>query len=128
MENDETAVRRLRSSGYKVYNGDALDETTLKSAGIQHADSLAAVLGNDGDNLLLILAAKEHNSDVLVASRANDELIVSKLKHAGSNIVILPEVIGGIKLAEAILGNIDEGHVIHHPKKSSKKHKNHKKH
>ncbi len=129
IENDETAVRRLRAEGYKVYGGDALDENTLQSVGVKSADSLAAVLGNDGDNLLLILAAKEHNSKVLVASRANDELIVSKLKHAGAEIVILPEVIGGIKLAEAILGNVDEGHVIHHPRKKKphahkpKKHK-----
>jgi len=124
IENDETAIRRLRAAGYRVFNTDALSEDALKSVGVKEAESLAAVLGNDGDNLLIILTAKEHNKNLIVASRANDELIVSKLKNAGADIVILPEVIGGIKLAEAILGNIDENHVIRHSKKSHKSSRN----
>lgn len=116
IENDETKIRGLRSEGYRVLNADAMNENALQEAGIAKAASLAAVVGNDGDNLLTILAAKELNPSIKVAARANDELIVSKLKHAGAEIVILPEVIGGVKLAEAILGNIDEEHVIHHKK------------
>jgi len=122
LENDETKIRSLRTEGYTVMNADAMSEKALQEAGIMNAASLAAVVGNDGDNLLTILAAKELNPEVKVAARANDELIVSKLKHAGADIVILPEVIGGIKLAEAILGDIDEGHVIHHKKEPEKHH------
>ena len=36
------------------------------------AHSLAAVIGDDGDNLLTILTAKEINPDLSVAARAND--------------------------------------------------------
>lgn len=127
IESDETKIMNLRAEGFYVINADALNERAMQEAGITNAASIAAVVGNDGDNLLTILAAKEHNPDILVAARANDELIVSKLKHAGANIVILPEVIGGVKLAEAILGDIDENHVIHH-KKERKPHAKHAKH
>lgn len=117
VENDETKVLNLQSLGYVVMNADALNEDTFKALHINYAESLAAVLGNDGDNLLTILSAREMNPKLLIATRSNDELIVPKLKHAGADIVILPEVIGGIKLAEAILGDVDEGHVIHHKRK-----------
>ena len=86
-----------------------------------NAHSLAAVVGDDGTNLLTILTAKELNEELSIAARANDESIVSKLKHAGAEVVILPEVVGGMKLADAILGDIDHGHVIHHPENSKRK-------
>ena len=121
LDKDELKVSSLKSKGYHALLGASNDEDTLKNAGIKHAHALAAVVGDDGDNLLTILTAKEFNSDISIAARANDENIVSKLKHAGAEVVILPEVVGGMKLADAILGDIDHGHVIHHPENSTKK-------
>ena len=48
--------------------------------------------------------------------------IVSKLKHAGAEVVILPEVVGGLKLADALMGDIDHSHVIHHPENRKRNH------
>jgi len=123
LDKDELRVSSLKHKGYHAILGSANDELALKNAGVMHAHALAAVIGDDGDNLLTILTAKELNPELSIAARANDENIVSKLKHAGAEIVILPEVVGGMKLADAILGNIDHGHVIHHPENSKKKKK-----
>ena len=121
LDKDELKVSSLKSKGYYALLGASNDEDALKSAGVVNARALAAVVGDDGDNLLTILTAKEFNPDIAIAARANDENIVSKLKHAGAEIVILPEVVGGIKLADAILGDIDHGHVIHHPENATKR-------
>lgn len=121
IDKDDARIASLKRDGFHAILGDANDERVLRTAGVEHAHSLAAVIGDDGDNLLTILTAKELNPDLSVAARANDEKIVSKLKHAGAEVVILPEVVGGLKLADALLGDIDHGHVIHHPENRRKK-------
>tara|TARA_Y100000034_G_C6905945_1_gene420369 strand:+ start:71 stop:880 length:810 start_codon:yes stop_codon:yes gene_type:complete len=126
VDKDDLKVERLKNEGFHVILGESNSDSVLKKAGVAHAHALAAVVGDDGDNLLTILTAKELNPEIGVASRANDENIVSKLKHAGAEIVILPEVVGGVKLADAILGEIDHNHVIHHPEnKPKRKHRIH---
>jgi|TARA_Y100000310_G_scaffold242255_1_gene246399 voltage-gated potassium channel len=126
IDKDDVRVASLKQDGFHAILGDANDERILRTAGVEHAHSLAAVIGDDGDNLLTILTAKELNPDLSVAARANDEKIVSKLKHAGAEVVILPEVVGGLKLADALLGDIDHSHVIHHPE--NKKRNTHARH
>ena len=121
IDQDELKIAQLKRKGFRAILGSSNTEEALKHAGIHNAHSLAAVVGDDGDNLLTILTAKELNEEVSIAARANDESIVSKLKHAGAEVVILPEVVGGMKLADAILGDIDHGHVIHHPENSKRK-------
>ncbi len=113
LEKDDTRVGELKHLGFTVFNADALNEENLKAVGIEGAACLAAVLGEDGDNLLIILTARELNPNIRIASRANDETIVSKLQHAGADMVILPEVLGGIKLADALMGKVDTDHVVH---------------
>jgi voltage-gated potassium channel len=120
IDKSESRVESLKRDGFHAILGDAIDERVLKQAGVEHAHSLAAVIGDDGDNLLTILTAKELNADLSIAARANDENIVSKLKHAGAEVVILPEVVGGLKLADALMGDIDHQHVIHHPENRKK--------
>ncbi|MDP6845764.1 MAG: NAD-binding protein [Candidatus Nanoarchaeia archaeon] len=120
IDKDDLSVEKLKRAGFHAILGDANDESVLREAGVEHAHSLAAVIGDDGDNLLTILTAKELNPELSVAARANDENIVSKLKHAGAEVVILPEVVGGLKLADALLGDIDHSHVIHHPENRKK--------
>jgi voltage-gated potassium channel len=122
IDNDDSRVESLKREGFHAILGDANDEAVLKQAGVVHAHSLAAVIGDDGDNLLTILTAKELNPDISVAARANNENIVSKLKHAGAEVVILPEVVGGLKLADALMGDIDHSHVIHHPENRKRNH------
>ncbi len=114
IESDETVINQLKSAGFEVFNGNATDEKVLHKAGILHASCLAVTLGKDGDNLLVVLAARELNPHIRIAARCNEESIVSKLQKAGADLVILPEVLGGFRLADALLGKIDTSHVIHY--------------
>ncbi|MFH0868737.1 MAG: hypothetical protein V1839_00770, partial [archaeon] len=49
---------------------------------------------------------------IKIAARVNDSKLVPKFKTAGANYIILPEAIGGIKLADALRGKVDSAHVF----------------
>jgi voltage-gated potassium channel len=103
IEADKEKIDRLKEIGIIAFTGDCLDENTLKKAGIQHAKYLIACMGDDGDNLLLILTAKELNPNLTIATRSNDEKISKKLRHAGAQYTIMPEVLGGMNLAHSVI-------------------------
>ncbi len=102
-ERDPVIAERLKENGFLVVVGTSADETTLLKAGIKKAGYLVAATGDDGKNILIILTAKELNPNIKIGARATDESIVPKLKHAGANYIVLPEVIGGIQLVEEML-------------------------
>ncbi len=103
LEKDKDRVEELRARNFLVKQANILDEHHLLEANIKDASHVVACLDDDGDNLLLILTAKEINPSLIIASRASSEAIINKLKHAGASYVILPEVIGGIQLAHSLL-------------------------
>lgn len=82
---------------------DATQEETLLEARVDRARGLVACLNSDADNVLTILTARELNPRLLIVSRANTEAAESKLRRAGADRMVTPEVIGGHRLALALL-------------------------
>jgi voltage-gated potassium channel len=112
IEKDTDVIKKLKSEGHFVIDVGPIDEDVLISAGIKKARGLAASLGDDSKNLLLVLTARDLNKRLKIAVRAGGDSIVSKLKKAGADLIILPELVGGEKLADAMCGRIDKDHVI----------------
>jgi voltage-gated potassium channel len=83
--------------------GDATNEEILKSAGIEKAKGIIAVLGNDADNLYICLTARSLHPSLRIISRAIESASIDKLKKAGADYVFSPEKIGAIHLAAAAL-------------------------
>lgn len=103
VESDKDRVERLKKEGYNIVTGDALDENDLEKVGLKRAGYLTACLSEDGGNILLVLTAKEHNPGIKIAARATREKTINKLKHAGAHHIILPELIGGLQMAHAVI-------------------------
>lgn len=82
-----------------VVGGDATDEETLRSAGIDRAASLIAALGSDNDNLFLTLTARSMRSDMLLVARVADRRNESKFLRVGADRVVNPYAIGGHRMA-----------------------------
>ena len=83
--------------------GDAtLDEVLIK-AGIERARGILAVVGSDADNVLIVLSAKGLNRQVQVVARATNEEMEGKLRRAGADSVTSPYVIGGQRMAFALV-------------------------
>lgn len=83
-------------------HGDATDDDVLIKAGIKKAKSLILTLPEDADNVFIVLSARAINPALVIISRASVKGSAAKLKTAGANHVILPELIGGSHMATLI--------------------------
>ena len=82
--------------------GDATQDDVLHEAGIKHAKALIATLPDDSHNVFLVLTARQLNTNLTIISRASDEGSDIKLRRAGANSVIMPDKIGGRRMARLI--------------------------
>jgi voltage-gated potassium channel len=103
VEKDAEKCTGIISAGESVLQGDALDPNVLKKAGIEKAKGLIATLGEDSDNIYLIMSASELNPKLHLAAKAEEEHAVDRLQKVGAKIVVLPQVVGGRQLANAFL-------------------------
>jgi voltage-gated potassium channel len=83
--------------------GDPSDEDTLLRAGLLRASALVDCLGNDKDNLFLLVTARQLRSDIPIYVECSDEHSVKKLLAAGATHVVNPTMIGGMRLASQVL-------------------------
>jgi voltage-gated potassium channel len=103
IEKDIEMTKSLHGLKMLAIDGDSMDEHTLDHAGIKDAKVLVSCLDNDGDNILQIITAKRMNPHLRIVARANYTKFIDNLKKAGADSIVMPEVIGGIKIAEAAL-------------------------
>ncbi|MEA3452044.1 MAG: NAD-binding protein, partial [Bacteroidota bacterium] len=83
-------------------NGDARDEEVLIEAKIDKAKALITALKVDADNLYVVLSAREINPNLKIISRAAEDSAERKLRRAGADHVILPDSVGGIRMAKLV--------------------------
>ena len=83
--------------------GDATHDEVLKKAGVGRARALVTVAPSDADNLYITLSARLLNDKLFVVARAENEQAEQKLVRAGANRVVSPYVIGGARIAHAVL-------------------------
>jgi voltage-gated potassium channel len=83
--------------------GDATDNDTLLRAGIEQARGLFAVTGDDNQNLVISLTAKQINPRLKLVSRCNDMKNSEKMKKAGADAVVSPAAIGGLRMASEMV-------------------------
>jgi voltage-gated potassium channel len=103
IEKNAEVVQVLRETPGMLYvEGDAADEEVLKLAHLETARALITTLPVDADNLFVVLTAKELNPDVKIISRASVDKSDVKLKRAGATNVIMPDKIGGQRMAKLV--------------------------
>lgn len=90
------------ASGVPV-QGDATEDDVLKRAGVERAKVLVAVLPSDADNLYITLTGRVLNPKLFIVARAEHEASEPKLRRVGANQVVSPYVIGGHRVAQAVL-------------------------
>jgi voltage-gated potassium channel len=83
--------------------GDATDSDTLLKAGVEKAAGLFAVAGDDNQNLVVSLTAKQLNPKLRVVARCNDMRNSQKMKKAGADAVVSPCAIGGLRMASEMV-------------------------
>jgi voltage-gated potassium channel len=96
-------LRDLEQERYLYVDGDATEDEVLVHAGIERAGGLVSALSRDEDNVYVVLSARQLKPDLLIVARAEDERSERKLLHAGATRVVSPYVIGGSRMAGALL-------------------------
>ncbi len=83
--------------------GDATDDLLLRRAGVERARGLAAALPSDKDNLFITIAAKQLNPSLRIIARVVELSSVEKLKRAGAQSVVSPNMIGGMRMVSELV-------------------------
>ncbi|MFD0000444.1 potassium channel family protein [Nocardia sp. NPDC127526] len=100
---------RLQGIEYPHILGDVTDDSVLEAAGIAHAHALIAALDNDADNVYVTLSSRAMRDDLVIIERARTESSKSKLRRAGANRAVNPQLIGGRRMAAfALQPNVAE--------------------
>ena len=103
VERNLDVIETLKEDRYLFLHGNATDDETLLKAGIKRAKGLISVVTSDSENVYITLTARGLNPDLFILARAGEEGSEIKLKRAGANKVISPYLIGGSRMAQAIL-------------------------
>lgn len=102
LDQDEQKLGEAEELGYLVMQGDATEEDTLLAAGIKRAQVLATVLPNDAANVYITLTARGLNEKMETIARGENPSTEKKLFRSGADQVVLPHVIGGMRMAQLI--------------------------
>ncbi|HVX60170.1 MAG TPA: potassium channel protein [Pirellulales bacterium] len=84
-------------------DGDAASDEVLERVGVRRAKTLVSVAASDADNLYITMSARLLNDKLFIVARADDERSEQKLLRAGASRVVSPYVIGGHRMAQAVL-------------------------
>ncbi|WP_298761977.1 potassium channel protein [uncultured Psychroserpens sp.] len=103
IEKDKEVLEKFQSEMVPFVLGNANEDEILLQAGVDRAETLISALPNDADNLFVVLSARQINHEMNIISRASQETSYQKLKLAGANNVILPDMIGGDHMASLVV-------------------------
>jgi voltage-gated potassium channel len=103
----DVAADRVKDIGEELHlpyvAGDATEEAVLQQAAIQHASGLIAALGSDHENLFLVVTARSLRPDLRIVARGSTPTVIPKMRRAGADEIILPERIGGLRMASVMM-------------------------
>ena len=100
---EERLIYLSDTRDFLYLHGDATDDELLIRAGIERARGLVTCLSRDQDNLFVVISARKINPRLRIASKAVEDNSPGKLITAGADEVVLPDHIGGLRLASGIL-------------------------
>jgi voltage-gated potassium channel len=102
IENSLPRAQHAEGAGALTITGDALDEGSLKSAGIERARVLVTALPSDADNVFLTLTARNLNRKLMIIARGEHPSTQQKLQKAGADRAVMTAAIGARWIATMI--------------------------
>ena len=103
IDRNSDALRSFESKIGVALPGDGTTDEALKHAHIDRARAIVTVLPHDADNLFITMSARLLNEKVFIVARAEDPSSEAKLRRAGANRVVSPYLLGGGRVAQAVL-------------------------
>ena len=104
VDTDIAQLKKLAETRPLLYvAGDATDEAILAKAGIKSAAGVVCSLPNDKDNLVLAMTCRLANPKLRIVAQARDVKLSQRIKNAGADSVVSPQLIGGMRLVSEMV-------------------------
>ncbi|MGH7102150.1 MAG: ion channel, partial [Acetobacteraceae bacterium] len=84
--------------------GDPTDLDVLREAGASQAKAVLALGMDDSENAFIVMAARELSESVQTVAAVNDARNMERIKLVRPNLIVAPQVLGGMLLAMALSG------------------------
>lgn len=112
VERDHFVVENEgKKAKFELLEGDPTNPVVLKAAGIEGAKWIAAVTGNDKDNMVVSTLARKMNKGIKVAVRVSSQEDLDVFMKLGADLMVFPEIVAGIQLGDAILERASPEHL-----------------
>jgi voltage-gated potassium channel len=102
VEQADEPSREVEEHGLPFVRGDAVEESTLVTAGLDRARGLLLTLSYEADNVYVTLSAKELRPDIHVIARSISAAGERRLRAAGADRVVSPERIGARSMSNSV--------------------------
>lgn len=102
IDSESEPLTNAEQRGYLVINGNAANDMTLLSAGIERASGIVICIPDDASTLFISLAAREMNPQIHIIAQGSDPSIESRIMRAGADTVVYPLKLGGEQIARLI--------------------------
>ena len=96
IDKDKEACENIKeSNNVVVFNKDAVENDYITKFVNEKCNSVILCTGDDVTNLFIVLTIREINPDAWIVARASKVENISKLRKAGADKIVSPEIIGG---------------------------------
>lgn len=102
VERESGNLDLLKQDDMLFVEGDATFDECLERAGVKQAKGLVAALGNDAENVYLVLSARQSSPHLTIVSWATSEEAERKVLRAGANHALSPYTMGGRRIANLL--------------------------
>ncbi len=97
-------IEKLSSPGDILFvHGDPTEDNVLIQAGIEKAKGILLSLPSDEANLFVTISARSLNPDIRIVTKGIDVKSHKKMFKAGSDAVVSPEFIGGMRMVSEMI-------------------------
>lgn len=94
-KNKEICESIEESENVVVINDDAIEDDLVSKLAGEKCRSVIICTGDDVNNLFIVMTIRETNPDAWIVTRASKLENIKRLRKAGANKIVSPEVIGG---------------------------------
>ncbi|MGE4504300.1 MAG: TrkA family potassium uptake protein [Desulfovibrionaceae bacterium] len=103
LEQDQDLIEKMENEGILCAEGDATSDELLVNVGLLRARALITALSSEAANVYVTLTARQLNPGLTIVARAGHRSHINRLELAGANRVVLPHLIGGVRMAQNVL-------------------------
>ena len=96
IDKNEKAIENIEESkNVVVLHRDATEDDFIAKLANEKCNSVILTTGDDVNSLFIVLTIRETNPDTWIVTRSSKIENISRLKKAGANKIVSPEIIGG---------------------------------